>query len=291
VFLKSTEVAMPGYERWFSALTAERDISVSLALRYGSHPRQLLDVYDPAPGDDLGAVVVFYYGGAWTTGDRAIYGFVGAALAKRGVTAVIPDYRLFPEVAFPEFVGDAAEAYAWVANHKIGRGDHNRPLFLMGHSAGAHMAALLAYDPQYLNQAGADLPKPAGLIGLSGPYAFDPTTWPSTRDIFRSAAADPDRSRPVALVKPGAPPTLLLHGAGDDIVDVSAARHLHQALTARGVEAKSVEYPGVGHVGLVLTLSRPLRWRADSLDRTIAFIRAQSILQPLQQQTVAQAAE
>ena len=262
-FLSSGEV--------FSRFVAERGPTIKSAIPYGGNLRQKLDVYQPKAQCADGPIVLFLYGGAWNSGDRGTYGFAGAALANRGITTVVPDYRLFPEVKFPGFVDDAALAYAWVVKNLAQTGGKTRPIFLMGHSAGAHSAALLAFDPSYIARSGASSPRPAGFIGLAGPYAFDPTTWPSTKDIF-STAKSADSARPVAFVRAGAPPSLLLHGADDTTVKLFNTRDLAKALKAAGTPVETVEYPGIGHVGLVLTLAAPLRWRAPTLDATVKFV-------------------
>jgi acetyl esterase/lipase len=263
------ETTLPGV--LFNRLASE-SASVRRGLSFGPLARQKLDVYRPAPEADRKAIVVFYYGGGWRRGERGMYRFVGAALAARGFTAVIPDYRLFPEVGFPDFMDDAALAYAWTQTH-LNAGLH-RPVILMGHSAGGHIAALLAVDPHYL----AGSPPPAAVVGLAGPYAFDPTTWPRTRDIFREAAANPDRARPAALVSTEAPPMFFARGAEDDVVAGFNAEDMAKALRDRGVEVENRLYPRVGHIGLILALSRPFRWRAPVLADSIAFI--ERILKP-----------
>lgn len=257
------ETSLPGV--LFNRLASE-SASVRRGLHYGPRPRQKLDVYRPAPEVDRKAIVVFYYGGGWRRGERGMYRFVGAALAARGFTAVVPDYRLFPEVGFPDFMDDSALAYAWTQSH-LNPGQ-NRPVILMGHSAGGHIAALLAVDPQYL----AGSPPPAAVVGLAGPYAFDPTTWPRTRDIFMAAAAHPERTRPVALVSPEAPPMFFARGEDDNTVANFNAEDMAKALRQNGVRVENRLYPRVGHVGLILALSRPFRWRAPVLADSIAFI-------------------
>jgi acetyl esterase/lipase len=259
----------------YSSITAERNVDVESGIAYGSLSRQKLDIYEPRAGvTKQKPIVVFYYGGSWESGDRAIYGFAGAAFASRGFTTVIPDYRVYPEVRFPAFVEDAAAAYAWVAKNLSAACGEARPIIIAGHSAGAHIAALLALDPHYLAAADAGKKRPAGWIGLAGPYAFDPTTWPSTKAIFDTTASNPDAARPISFARAGTPPALLIHGAADDVVKPEASRQLFDALKARGASAQKIEYDGVGHVGLVLTYSKPFRWRADTLDSTIEFIQS-----------------
>jgi acetyl esterase/lipase len=255
----------------YSALTAERGVQRTLGVSYGTHARQTFDIYEPGEGPARGPIVIFYYGGSWTSGDKSIYGFVGAAFASRGFTTVIADYRLYPEVQLPAFVEDAALAYGEVAG-RFAAGRTGRPVVVMGHSAGAHIAALLALDPRYLSKAAPGAPRPAGFIGLAGPYAFDPTTWPDTKAVFSTALGNPDRARPVTFARGDAPPSLLIHGTADDVVTPDATRALYRALRAAGARSEKVEYGGVGHVGLVLAVSRPFRWRADVLDTAVGFL-------------------
>jgi acetyl esterase/lipase len=166
---------------------------------------------------------------------------------------------------------DAALSFAYVQRH-LAAGLEKRRIVLMGHSAGAHIAALLALDPHYLAEAAPDAPPPAAVIGLAGPYAFDPTTWPRTQKIFAAAAPNPDRARPLAFASAKAPPMLLSRGDKDGVVAGFNADDMAQALKENGVFVENRIYPGLGHVGLVLTLSRPFRWRAPVLDDAIAFI-------------------
>jgi acetyl esterase/lipase len=256
----------------YSGLVADRGVAVESGVAYGPLARDRLDIYRPASGDRGGPIAMFIYGGGWRSGDRATYGFVGAALAARGITAVIADYRLYPNVKFPVFVEDAARAYAWVSANLAAGDGKTRPIVLIGHSAGAYIAAMLAFDERYPAAAGG-AERPAGLIGLAGPYAFDPTTYPTTAEIFATATSA-DAARPVALVRHGAPRTLLMHGLEDETVQLYNTRELAGALRAVGTDVRKIEYAGIGHMGLVLAISRPLRWRAPVLREVVAFVRA-----------------
>lgn len=256
----------------FSSAFADRGAGVQRDIAYGDHPRLKLDVYRPAPGVvERDAVILFLYGGSWSSGDKSIYPFVGHALASRGFTTVIPDYRLYPEVQFPAFFEDAALAYAWVDRNLAKACTPARPIILAGHSAGAHMAALLAVDPTYIARAAPDAAKPAALIGLAGPYNFYPTKWPSTKAAFASIKDQPDLPRPIAHVGTGAPPALLLYGLADDVVELKNLRVMTDALRVAGNSVETAEYKGVGHIGILLALSRPLRWRAPVLDDVVKF--------------------
>ncbi len=257
---------------FISTLVAESGASVRSSIAYGPASRHQLDVYEPEPGRQRRqTIIVFYYGGGWVSGDRGLYAFLGSAFASRGYTTVIADYRLYPQVQFPVFVEDAALAYGWVAR-SVASGAR-RPIVVMGHSAGAHIGALIALDPRYRTQFASGAPAPTGFIGLAGPYAFDPTAWPTTKDIFAPAIGNPDATRPtVQAAKLKAPlSALLLHGSDDTVVTPDASTQFAQALVARGANVQHVAY-GVGHLGVMLAYARPLRWRAGVLDRTLAFL-------------------
>jgi acetyl esterase/lipase len=256
----------------YSGLVADRGVMVESGVAFGPLARDRLDIYRPAAGDKGGPIAMFIYGGGWRSGDRATYGFVGAALAARGITTVVAEYRLFPEVKFPAFVEDAARAYAWISTNLASGAAKRRPIVLIGHSAGAYIAALLALDERYL-AAVSVAERPAGLVGLAGPYAFDPTTFPTTAEIFKPAARA-DEARPIAFARSGAPRTLLMHGLKDETVQLSNTRELASALQAAGADVRKIEYAGIGHMGLLLAISRPFRWRAPVLREIAEFIRS-----------------
>jgi len=239
---------------------------------YGPLPQQRLDVYVP----DLKPVeprplVVFWHGGRWSSGDKADYRFVGAALAELGYVAVLPNYRHYPEVKMPGFMDDAARAALWAAAH-AGEFDADAArLYLMGHSAGAHLAALVALDPRYFARAEQAAPPIAGVIGLSGPYDFLPLLEEDVRDMFGPPPNYPD-SQPINFVRTGAPPMLLMHGSRDETVWPKNSRNLATALRARGVPVTLKLYPKLLHGDTVAALSLPARSRAPTLADISAFV-------------------
>jgi acetyl esterase/lipase len=238
---------------------------------YGPESRQKLDVYSPQDAKDR-PVVVFFYGGSWTTGSRGLYRFVGAALAERGIVAVLPDYRLYPLVKFPQFVDDGALAVAWVQKHVHEFGGDPHRIVLMGHSAGGHEAAFLAYDRQLLQKAGAHPEWIAGLVGLSGPYALAPDT-KILNTIFASPYSEADW-QPVRFVTSQAPPTLLVHGTADDVVSIEHAEKLRDLLQANHVRVETHFYPDKGHADTVAGFSVPARGRTPVLDQSVSFIES-----------------
>lgn len=194
-------------------------------------------------------IIVFWYGGSFERGRKSQYRFVGAALAEAGYVAVLPDYRLYPEVRFPAFVDDGAQAVAWVASHAAEIGGDGSRIYLAGHSAGAHIAGMLAYDADRLARVGVRASTVRGFIGLSGPYALDPNS-----DALRAIFAAPygfDDWQPARRVRPGAPPALLIHGEADDVVSVRHARAMADALTTSEVPVTLRTYAGRGHADTV----------------------------------------
>jgi acetyl esterase/lipase len=223
-------------------------------IAYGDLPRQRLDIYLPdAPVSNPAPVVVFIYGGAWDSGTKADYRFVGRTLAARGFVAVIPDYRVYPEVVFPGFVEDAAAAVAWTLGHVQRFGGDRSRLYLMGHSAGAHIAAMLALDGSYMRARGAAPPQLAGWIGLSGPYDFLPLKSRRLKQIFGDPA--PRSTQPIEFVTAGAPPALLITGDADTTVLPRNTARLSQRLREAGVAVREVVYPDVGHGRTVAAFS------------------------------------
>lgn len=255
--------------RTFDALMPkDGGVVVARDIRYGPAARQTLDVYRPsnAGGKPL-PVIVFFYGGSWATGTKAGYGFAGRALAARGFVTVVPDYRLVPQVVYPAFVQDGAAAVGWVRRHIAGQGGDPERIVLAGHSAGAYIAAMLAVDERWL---GRDREGVRGLVGLAGPYDFAPFDVDASRNAF-GRWPDPQETQPVRWAGAGDPPALLLTGADDTTVRPRNSEMLAARLRAGGVTAELKEYPGVGHVGLVTSLARPLRRRAPTLDDMAAF--------------------
>lgn len=237
--------------------------------------RLALDVYRPAHATHA-PVVVFFYGGSWVRGERAWYRFVGTALASHGVVAVIPDYRKYPAVKMDGFMQDAARAVAWAHDHAQALGGAPDDLFVMGHSAGGQIAALLATDATWLAPYHLHPDQLAGVIGLAGCYDFMPIP-ANEKDMlgmFGTTPAAQARAQPVRFVHGAEPPMLLLQGSADHEVDPANARSLAQALQAQHDDVTLRMYPGVGHNALVFALARPLHADAPTLDDVLRFIHA-----------------
>jgi acetyl esterase/lipase len=240
---------------------------------YGDGPRRRLDIYLPPEGSAPGPVVVFIYGGDWRDGDKATYRFVGEALASRGFVTAIPDYRLYPNVRFPDFLDDCAAAVAWVRRNAREVGADPGRLCLAGHSAGAYNAAMLMLDGRRLGAVGLDARRDVrGAALLAGPYDFLPFDG-DTGPIF-GAADDPASTQPVNFVDGREPPMLLAAGLDDATVRPRNTTTLAGLIRQRGGRAEVKLYPGIGHVGLVAALAAPLRFVAPVLEDSVRFLTA-----------------
>jgi acetyl esterase/lipase len=239
---------------------------------FGPGARDRLDVYQPATASAHPLpVIIFWHGGGWTDGQKGFYRFVGAALAQLGYVTILPNYRVYPQVRFPAFLDDAARAVLWVQQHAADYGADPHRIVLMGHSAGAHMAAMLAVNHSYLQRAGADPHDIIALIGLSGPYDLKPNT-PVLNTIF-SAPYTPKDWQVIPYVTADAPPALLVHGAADDLVSPNNTIDMAAALRAHGVHVEMRIYPGRSHADTVAGLSVPARGRAPVLQDVAQFMK------------------
>jgi acetyl esterase/lipase len=244
---------------------------------YGEGPRRTLDVYAPAarvpnaPTPNA-PVIVFFYGGGWSAGEKSEYAFAGYALAAQGFVTIVPDYRVYPEVRFPEFVDDAALALRWAQDNAARYGGDPHRIVLVGHSAGAHIAMLAALDPHYGAKAGFDPRAVRGVAGLAGPYGFDDFNMPPLRNVF-GQVSDPLTAQPIHYVHAGGPSLLLLSGDRDRRVPLRSVTGMAEAANRVGEPVEQKIYPGLDHPGILGALSVSERARAPVLADVTAFAR------------------
>lgn len=239
-------------------------------LPYGDDPRQRMDVYAPAQASNL-PVLVFFYGGGWDSGDRKDYGWAAQALAARGFVVFVPDYRLVPQVHFPAFIQDAAEATARANELAATYGGDPARLGVIGHSAGAHLAMMIALDRRYM--AAVDQPTLIkAAAGLAGPYEFLPFDVAASRNAF-GRAPDPTLTQPVTFARADAPPLWLGHGTDDVVVHDEDTTILCERMTAVGGRCEAKLYPGLNHADLIATFSPLFRKKAPVLDDVTGFMR------------------
>ncbi len=262
-----------------NTLVPENGYELVSAVEYGENARQKLDIYLPKAANKstksasatLKKVIIFYYGGNWDSGERADYKFAAEALVSHGYIVVIPDYRVYPEVLFPGFMADPVSAAKWVkTNIKKYQGDASK-VFLAGHSAGAHIAVMMAINPEYLAEASLKPNDFAGVIGLAGPYDFLPLTSKRLKVIF-GAEAQRWKSQPINFVDGKNPPLFLAIGSKDNTVWPRNSINLTKKIKEKNGLVEMHEFAGYGHVDMVTKLAKPLRGNGELLKSVINFI-------------------
>jgi len=246
-------------------------------IAFGQLPRQKLDIYSPNNASENQAhkprkVVIFYYGGSWDSGERGDYKFVGEALASMGFVVVIPDYRVYPEVLFPAFMDDPALAAKWVKdNISQYQGDANQ-VFLAGHSAGAHIAVMMAVNAEYLAKQSLNPTDFVGVIGLAGPYDFLPLKSERLKTIF-GPESEQWKSQPINFVDGKNPPMLLAVGKKDGTVWPRNSHNLAKKIKKNNGLVQVIEFENYGHIDMAAKLAKPLRGNGELLKVVADFIK------------------
>jgi len=260
-----------------NAMVPQSTYKLESGIAFGKLPRQKLDIYLPNIESENEAkkprkVVIFYYGGSWDSGERGDYKFVGEALASLGYIVVIPDYRVYPDVLFPALMADPALAARWVKdNINQYQGDANQ-VFLAGHSAGAHIAVMMAVNAEYLAKQSLKPSDFAGVIGLAGPYDFLPLKSDRLKTIFGSASEQAN-SQPINFVDGKSPPMLLAVGLKDGTVWPRNTYNLAKKIKENNGLVQVVEFENYGHIDMASKLAKPLRGNGELLKVVADFIQ------------------
>ena len=229
---------------WGLGRTAYRSDSVrTLHIPYGSHERQQLDLYLPR-GKAVRGCAVFIHGGRWRSGHKNDYAFVGQSLAAHGVATAVVGYRLFPEVKFPAFVNDIALALHWLEKSAEPYGfDASSGIVMIGHSAGAHLASLVALNADYARQFDFSTTLIRGVVGMSGVYSLEPETSKLMTAIFQPSASPNNyyEINPINYLAEGGIPLRLIHGRKDQLVECDNAERMFK-------HALSIGHPAEIHV-------------------------------------------
>jgi acetyl esterase/lipase len=248
-------------------------------IAYGAHPRQKLDVYLPTKQAASKGMVVFGYGGGYTDGNRDEYRFIGQVFASLGLVTVVYDYRLFPEVRFPTYLEDAALAVRWAYDHAGNYGADKYTMLLAGHSAGAHIAALLATNSKYLGAVQMQ-PRQLGLVlALGGGYQFwNAQTGFLSPDFAQvMQGADPVQTQPIEFISPFSANMVLMHGSQDQVLPIGQARAFALRAKQVGANVQLLEYPG-DHASTVIDLSTTLRFRSSQYADLLNILEARGFL-------------
>lgn len=254
---------------FLNTITPSGSYKLAKDIPYTSGDRQKLDIYAPDNPKTNAPVVVYIHGGSWSEGDKKIYKFIGEAFASEGYTTVIPNYRLYPEAVYPEFVNDTAAAIAFTAKR------FDRPVIVISHSAGAYNAMMVAVDPTYLKAQGRDVCKTiAGMVGMAGPYGAFPLTDEPYITIFPNKHMGDDA--PVQRKLGPTPPMFLPIGDKDTTVSDLHSRELAKKVEARGGSAEFKLYPGLNHTDMAKVLSKYFDDDSTLKADILAFIEANS---------------
>ena len=239
---------------------------------YGIHPRQKLDIHIPTKIKKNADVLIFYYGGRWQYGNKELYRFVADAFTSKGIVTVIPDYRVYPEADWPDFIQDGADAYAWTYANIEKYGGKPGRIFVMGHSAGAHISAMVALNEDLLDPV---VKRPCGFIGLAGPYDFLPIDQDDIKQVF-GTASNLDLTQPINFVGVDEPAMLLLHGSSDTTVKPGNSKRLARKMSQFSGKAILKLYKDVDHSDILVSLSSTFRSSNPSLDDSVKFIEETS---------------
>jgi acetyl esterase/lipase len=242
-----------------------------VTLSYGSSERQRVDVYQAGRRKPL---VIFFYGGSWNSGSRTDYRFVARAFNDLGYSVAIPDYRLTPEALYPDFLKDSAQAISLLINRAEEFGADPQRVILVGHSAGAYNAMMVALDQRWLSPE--DRQRIRGVIGLASPVNFLPIELPAARLAFHWPNTPRD-SQPIEHVSSSSPPMLFINANNDPLVDprinsIAMAEKLRAANVYVEVENFDGPLGMINHARLVATLSPTFQFLSPTLDKSRVFI-------------------
>jgi acetyl esterase/lipase len=258
-----------------------RELQVTKDIAYGSEINQTLDVYTRSDIRSKG-VIIFVHGGYWDKGDKADYRFLADSFTERGYTTVVVNYRLVPTVTFPSYVEDVALAVKWTVDNLSQYGGNanqqglETPCFLMGHSAGAHIAALVSFDKRYLQRL--ELPSTTidGFIGLAGPYDFLPVAPDDVRSIAALGAKETYAdTQPINFVDSSDPPAFLGYTLQDRTVNPNNSIRFAKKIREVGGKVEEHDYDGVDHITILGALAGASRFFNEAiLDDIAAFLES-----------------
>ncbi|MEP1231314.1 MAG: alpha/beta hydrolase, partial [Litorimonas sp.] len=220
-----------------NGITPSGSFSKTKNVSFGDASRQKMDIYIANEPRENSPVIMFVHGGSWDSGSKDIYKFLAEGFTQEGFDVVVPNYRLYPEVRYPTFIEDNALAVAQTAKRFP-----NRPIALMGHSAGGYNVLMLGLVPKYLEAVGVDrCSQIAGIAALSAPVGVVPLDSEPLITAFPDRFAKDDA--PLNVVDGPAPQMFLANGQEDTTVYPDNAVALGKKITERGGAAQVKIYP------------------------------------------------
>ena len=258
----------------------QKDFSMKPDIAYGQHPRQKLDVYMPLAQTSDGLakpVILFVYGGAWTTGNKNDYLFVGESFSKAGYVTAVMNYRLAPQHKYPDYVQDTALALKWISDHIQQYGGDPKQIVVMGHSAGAFNAVEAVDNQRWLDEVNLPVSNIKAVVGIAGPYSYDFRTDGSVNAF--SATATPDQVMPDRHIRPDAPPHLLLTASNDQRVKLSNTQKMQAALKKQNIPVQHEVIEGASHVSIMASVATRLNWYKPTREVILNYLN-QTLKQP-----------
>jgi len=211
-----------------------------------------LDLYIPK-NKKPAPVFFFVHGGAWRSGDRALYFPLGGRFAKEEILTVVPSYRLAPLNPHPAQIEDVAAAFAWTVKHIAEYGGDPNRIYVGGHSAGGHLSALLALDERWLKKYDLTSKSIRGAITMSGVYDLV-AIGDSQAAVFGTDKEARKDASPLTFVKGGAPPFVVTYCQRDYMTLPAQAKTFYKALRDAKIEAKMVYVPGENHISEMIAV-------------------------------------
>jgi acetyl esterase/lipase len=212
--------------------------------------RQKLDLYLPKGAKDY-PTLFFVHGGGWTGGSRSGFDRIGRTFARNGVAFVSTGYRLSPKVQHPAHIQDVAQGFAWTVANIGKHGGDPGAIFVSGHSAGGHLAALLATDDDYLKAEKLSLSHIKGAIPVSGVFVVSPRM----KNVFGDDAEVCKKASPQNHVREGLPPFLILYADSEMAGLGKQAEAFAPALKEHKVEAAIVMGKDRNHGSIMMRMA------------------------------------
>ena len=247
-----------------ATVTAELKVRRDVPYAEPKNRRQTLDVYSPKEGKDH-PIVFWIHGGGWQAGDKAEVQQKPQAFVDAGFVFASTNYRFVPQVGIREMAGDVAKSIRWIHDHAAEFGGDGKTIFVMGHSAGAQLAALVCTDERYLKSEGLSLAIVKGCVPVDGDTYDVPLQIATVEERransykmkFGSEASQRELSPVTHIAKgKGIPPFLILHVADHPEVKMQS-RRLAKALEEAGVAAKAYAAEGKNHGTINSDLGAP----------------------------------